>query len=564
MNEPVTRHNFAHRLRGAARRWKTPVRNLLLRMFAADLRSLAALRIAMGVLLLFDLASRASSLRLMYTDEGIMPRDNALNALSPWSWSIGFMNGSVGFQRLVFAVTACAAISLILGYRTRVVTVLVWVLVSSLHVRNPMILSGGDLLLRMLLFWSMFVPLGAVWSIDAWRQRPSKAISMRFLSVGSMAIFLQIAFMYWFTAALKTGPEWRDDGSALFYVLRRPLYTTWIGESLQDYTLLLQTLSYGTMVIEVVAPILLFFPIWNTRARLIGIGSLLGLQLGIMFTMSIGLFPFVSSSCLLVLLPTAFWDTVEPRVRAVVGHRLPAFARFRESLAHATPGLQGTLPLRLQTTAQPDVFQSTVPRGTERPDSGADASRVSGDVPDASPSMLRTPRIVNAVVACLLAFVLAWNMTTVTAFDMPRVSQQVAYSLNIQQNWVMFAPSPPRFNTRYVLRGTLQNGQEVEMLLPVLQGNLDTIVPFTWEPPSDLGPGYYPDMRWRLYLARLGSATREQRYTFANYVCRTWNGHYEGDMQVVSLVYVYVIDDILPDGTRSPERTSGYGPYSCI
>jgi hypothetical protein len=24
-----------------------------------------------------------------------------------------------------------------------------------------------------------------------------------------------------------------------------------------------------------------------------------------------------------------------------------------------------------------------------------------------------------------------------------------------------------------------------------------------------------------------------------------------------------VIEDILPDGTRSPERTSGYGPYTC-
>ena len=32
--------------------------------------------------------------------------------------------------------------------------------------RNPIILHGGDIVLRMMLFWSLFLPLGARWSAD--------------------------------------------------------------------------------------------------------------------------------------------------------------------------------------------------------------------------------------------------------------------------------------------------------------------------------------------------------------------------------------------------------------
>ena len=173
-------------------------------LFGADLRSLAALRIVLALLVLADLASRATDLYAHYTDRGILPRSILLaEALNRWSLSLSLMSGEFFFQALLFGITALAALGLLVGYRTRLMTVLVWVLLISIQWRNPLVLNTGDTLLRMMLFWGMFLPLGAWWSIDRMRDRATPRLSMRFLSFATVALFLQIAFVYWFTAALN-------------------------------------------------------------------------------------------------------------------------------------------------------------------------------------------------------------------------------------------------------------------------------------------------------------------------------------------------------------------------
>ncbi len=42
-----------------------------------------------------------------------------------------------------------------------------WLLFTSLCVRNPFIVHGGDDLLKMMLFWGIFVPWGARYSVDS-------------------------------------------------------------------------------------------------------------------------------------------------------------------------------------------------------------------------------------------------------------------------------------------------------------------------------------------------------------------------------------------------------------
>ena len=51
-------------------------------LFGIDLRSLAALRIGMGVMLLVDLALRLPNLRAHYTEAGVVPRET-LQSLIP-------------------------------------------------------------------------------------------------------------------------------------------------------------------------------------------------------------------------------------------------------------------------------------------------------------------------------------------------------------------------------------------------------------------------------------------------------------------------------------------------
>ena len=65
---------------------------------------------------------------------------------------------SLTFAALLFLVAAAGAGALLLSYRTRLATLLSWVLLVSVQNRNPLLGQGGDDLLRMLLFWGLFLP----------------------------------------------------------------------------------------------------------------------------------------------------------------------------------------------------------------------------------------------------------------------------------------------------------------------------------------------------------------------------------------------------------------------
>jgi hypothetical protein len=130
-------------------------------IFGADLRSLAALRIVLAATVLADLTFRSKSLVAHYTDLGVLPRWTLIQTeLYPWQFTLNLLSGEPLFQAFLFGVTALAALGMLVGYRTRLMTIVVWVMVLSIQWRNPLVLSGADNLLRVLLFWAMFLPLG--------------------------------------------------------------------------------------------------------------------------------------------------------------------------------------------------------------------------------------------------------------------------------------------------------------------------------------------------------------------------------------------------------------------
>ena len=97
----------------------------------------------------------------------------ATSALTLWSYvrwpgaAPATMKGAI--------VRVLLAVALLVGYRTRLATIGSWILLASIHVRLPVVINAGDTLLRVLLFWSIFLPLGAMWSVDARRGRPVAA-----------------------------------------------------------------------------------------------------------------------------------------------------------------------------------------------------------------------------------------------------------------------------------------------------------------------------------------------------------------------------------------------------
>ena len=126
-----------------------------------------------------------------------------------------------------------------------------------LHARNPMVLLVGDDLLRMLLFWSMFVPLGASYSVDAALQTEPEQVPKSVFSAGTFALLAQVVILYVVSALQKSGAEWRD-GTAIYYALSADMFARPLGVWLLQFPRLLSLMTPATRWFEFWGPLFCF------------------------------------------------------------------------------------------------------------------------------------------------------------------------------------------------------------------------------------------------------------------------------------------------------------------
>ena len=289
-------------------------------VFALDVRGLAFLRIGFAAILLWDLSVRWTALETHYTDSGVLPRAARMSLAwdynEPWWVSLHMLSGSTWWQAALFVLAAIAGALLLVGYQTRWMTVASWLLLLSLHGRNPLLLQGGDVLLRCLLFWAMFVPLSARWSVDAWlanRGTPRRTFPTEIATAGTAAIIVQLACMYLFSALLKTGPSWRGDFSATYYALSVDHYTAPLGYELLRYPRLLAILTGSSWLLEWCGPLLLMAPIGRSWIRSLVPLTMIGFHVGLALTMTLGTFPWICVVAWTALLPPPVWDFLTRR-----------------------------------------------------------------------------------------------------------------------------------------------------------------------------------------------------------------------------------------------------------
>ena len=158
-----------------------------------------------GVVLL-DIFLRLRDLTAFYGDQGVLSRQ------SVWTqgWQGGIFQlflsaGDTPGLLFLFAVWAVAATFMLVGYQTRLACFITWYFVVSVQLRNPMIMDGGDDFLRVLLFWTPFLPLSARWSLDAKRNPNWEKLPNAYSSVATTGIYLQFFnfFVHFFHSAVS-------------------------------------------------------------------------------------------------------------------------------------------------------------------------------------------------------------------------------------------------------------------------------------------------------------------------------------------------------------------------
>ncbi len=239
-----------------------------------DTAPMAALRIAVGLLTIGWTLSLLPDAETFLSSSGVQPD---LPYYDRGAWAV-----ELGPPYVVLAVLFAAAVALVVGWRTRVVAVLVFVLLLVIQRRDPWVLNSGDLLLRIMAFFVMLMPAGETWSLDARRrgyERLRAPWALRLLQLQISAVYL---FSVW---AKVRGSAW-NDGTAVGIALQL--------EDLQRVpvpaaatSLLISTLlTYSSLVVEAA----LAFGLWLPRLRYVVMAAGVGLHLGIELTLLIGWF----------------------------------------------------------------------------------------------------------------------------------------------------------------------------------------------------------------------------------------------------------------------------------
>jgi predicted DCC family thiol-disulfide oxidoreductase YuxK len=305
---------------------RTSLRDASVRTYLTiDGRSLGLFRIGLGLLMLGDLARRVPHVRDFYTNAGLLPNHTVL-----WRPQVArlfsvFFPASLGQEVWVlFAICAFCYLCLLVGWRTRVFQVVTFLLATSLHNRDVFVENWGTVAMGALMVWSMFLPLGRRFSVDAvlaslrarrdetpadlTRERLPPPDLRPAVSLACLGVLLQLAAIYWFNFIHKSGETWRE-GTAIHYVLWQERIITSVGLWAREHLpfALWKGLTRGTLVLESAAPFLLLSPVLRHWTRGVAIVALAGFHLGIAALVNLGIFSAAMVAYYPLLLTDAHW-----------------------------------------------------------------------------------------------------------------------------------------------------------------------------------------------------------------------------------------------------------------
>ncbi len=449
----------------------------MLSLWRLDYRSLACLRICLGLILLFDLTTYFGIVDLYLTDAGMVSRATFLaQQANPWNWSLLHTSGAPYFVYGFLLWHAVTLLLFVFGYKTRLNTFFLWIQIVSIHNRNWTVINGGDDLIRCCLILLIFLPLGHAFSIDN-RKNKFNLAEPTYNSFFCVALFIQLTIMYLSSALFKDHPIWNEEYSALYYALNLDLFVRPLGTWVKSQDYLIAPMTAAAYYFELYGPALillgLFKKFWN-HSRYILVISFVSFHLMIDLLLNVGTFPYFAIALWLAFLPTHFWDNFKVHTQLKIFYAKMVF-RYKYFL---------TVIAEYKNNFQ---FSKKI--------------------------------ILNLLGVFFILNLLFWplrdkNFTLqVGQKYYPDFFTSTNRWLATYQSWYLFAPYPKVDNLWMELNGKLENGKTVDLFRMNYREN-----PLTAQEVQ----AYYTFEKWRKILLKIEHSTNDRTW-LAEYYCRNWN-----------------------------------------
>ncbi len=436
------------------------------------------MRIAIACVVIADLLIRLSDLTAHYSEQGIWPSHLIKNfGWKPCFWTIHSLIETNWYVASVFAIHILFTICLLVGYKTRISNLIVWLLYISLHNRNLFVLQSGDDLLRLILFWGLFLPWHHCYSIDSKKTN----YKLKQVTIPNIAYFILIASVYFFTVNLKNSAEWQSDGTAIYFALSLDqLRLPYAGDWLFYQFALTKILTHVVYYIELFIPFLILFPQKKGYLRLFAFVLILILHIGIGLTMYVGLFYIISITSAFALLPKKYSFRILKFIKIDF-----LFSQFKS------------------TTKK--IYKVRFP----------------------SLNYLN-----NYVLSAIIIVSIILNLSGINWFNY-QLKAAIYYPINmfrLDQYWGMFSPTVMKRDGWFVLDGRDSIGAQWDIV------NNDDYVEFT--KPKHVVRNYTTD-RWRKLAENMQGNNTFLRPLFCKYLLTKWNKeHPEKKLAILNLYFM--------------------------
>lgn len=469
-----------------------------------DTRSLAVFRVIAGILIIVDIILRLRSFRFFYTDQGVLPVAVATEIVPTNAFSFFLLSGDPTFTLFLFVIHFLIAIQLILGYYTRVAIVLSFLFVVSLDYRNPLVTSYADLTFRHLLFWGMFMPLGARYSIDSIRS--NNPAPEHYTGLAGMFALLQMIFMYLANGSHKI--PFREDwlnGNSMTGILHYDSISILLGNYLREFPLFMQFSGIMWYSLMLGAPLLLLF-VGRERYLLASIYACGHLFLAV--TVRIGAFPFAAIMGLTLFAQSRAWadgNRVATWLNFPIEHYYNTITQLGKTIDHWLPEFS------IQTT----IFQH---------------------------STLRSTVYVSVALIVLIAgiFMVIPNLQTIGVMDDEQSAPYQAEVEGVQHAFRLVEPpwrfyqGPVTYDEYYVFAGKTAAGTHVDVY---------NDRPLQWDRPHGVHNHKQLDTyRHRFYMYAIMNRGDDGRddgviESYADYLCTNWE--WEGEsLEHLNMYYI--------------------------
>ena len=231
---------------------------------------LGLLRILFGVLMLISLAYDLPEVAYYYSTEGLIPEEHIHTLTNYARFSVlDYVQSPAGVY-VVYMVFMAVMLLFTLGYKTKYVKFLQFILVLSFDERNPLILEQG--LLRALSFYLMISPCGKALSIDSLSAGIKKIAGWHVL-----LIKMHVAGMYFFAGIEKLAYQSWIDGTAVNFILRNNIFNRVNMDWITAIPFVIFPLTWLSLLFQVSFPAAIWFERFRKPLLLAGLIMHLGI-----------------------------------------------------------------------------------------------------------------------------------------------------------------------------------------------------------------------------------------------------------------------------------------------